>query len=135
MTIELQILGASVFLGFIHLFLAITAATKQRGRAWNVGTREGPTPPLTGMAFRLDQAFENFKETFLFFAAAVLAVQAGQKWSTLSVIGVHLYFWARVVYLPIYAFGINYVRSLVWMLATLGIFLVLLSLFFPGPGI
>ncbi|MGE3263415.1 MAG: MAPEG family protein [Bacteriovoracia bacterium] len=132
-TIEIQMLGASILLGFVHLFLAATAATKQRGKAWNIGTREGPTAPLTGTAFRLDQAFENFKETFPFFAAAVLAVQASQRWSMLTVLGVHLYFWGRVAYLPVYAFGINYVRTLVWIVATGGILLLVLALFSNWP--
>lgn len=131
MTIELQVLAAAIALGFVHLFLAIGAATKQRGRAWNLSTREGPTAPLTGVAFRLDQAFENFKETFPFFAAAVLTIQASERWSWLTVVGVHLYFWARVMYLPVYAYGINGVRTLVWGVSFLGILLLVLALFFP----
>ncbi|MGZ3695290.1 MAG: MAPEG family protein [Bdellovibrionota bacterium] len=131
MTIELQMLAAAIALGFVHLFLAITFATKQRGVAWNKGNREEPVATLTGVAFRLDQAFENFKETFPFFVAAVLAVQAGQRWGTLTMIGVHLYFWGRVAYLPIYAYGITGLRSLVWVTATVGIFLLLAVLILP----
>jgi uncharacterized MAPEG superfamily protein len=135
MTIELQMLGAATILGFVYLFAAIIVITRQRGRAWNIGTREGPTAPLTGMAFRLDQAFQNFRETFPLFAAAVLAVQAGGKWSTLSMVGVHLYFWARVVYLPVYAYGINGVRTAVWLVSVIGIFLLLAALLLPVNGL
>jgi uncharacterized MAPEG superfamily protein len=42
--------------------------------------------------------------------------------------GAQLYFWARVVYLFLYAAGIFLLRSLVWNVATLGIVLILLSL-------
>ena len=42
--------------------------------------------------------------------------------------GAQVYFWARVVYLPLYAAGISLLRSLVWNVATLGIVLILLSL-------
>jgi uncharacterized MAPEG superfamily protein len=131
MTIELQMLAASTALGFVYLFMAIMAVTKQRGKAWNMGNREEPVAPLTGTAFRLDQAFQNFRETFPLFAAAVLAVQASQRWSTLTMIGVHLYFWGRVAYLPIYAYGIVRVRSLVWILSSLGIAFLLVALFLP----
>ena len=46
----------------------------------------------------------------------------------MTVWGAQLYFWARVVYVPLYAFGVFLVRSLVWNVATLGIILILLSL-------
>ena len=36
-----------------------------------------------------------------------------------------LYFWARLVYVPLYAAGIPYVRSLVWVVSLLGIVLLL----------
>ena len=39
---------------------------------------------------------------------------------TLSAIGAHLYFFGRVIYLPLYAFGVPYVRSLVWLVAAGG---------------
>ena len=135
MTIELQMLAASIVLGFVHLFVAISAATRQRGKAWNIGSREGPTAPLTGYAFRVDQAFENFKETFPFFVAAVLAVQAGQRWGTITLLGVHLYFWARVAYLPIYALNINYARTAVWLCSVVGIFLLVAALLLPLGGV
>lgn len=131
MTIELQMLAASIALGFVYLFSAVIAATKQRGSAWNAGNREEPCAPLTGCAFRLHQAFHNFLETFPFFVAAVLAVQASQRWSTLTMIGVHLYFWGRLAYLPIYAAGIIYLRTIVWLLSTIGILLLLAALLLP----
>ena len=42
--------------------------------------------------------------------------------------GAQLYFWARVLYVPLYAVGLPLVRSLVWNVATLGIILLLLAL-------
>ena len=45
---------------------------------------------------------------------------AGVHTST-TVLGAQLYFWGRVAYVPLYAFGVKQVRSLVWMVATLGL--------------
>ena len=45
--------------------------------------------------------------------------------------GVQLYFWARIVYLALYAAGAFLLRSLVWNVAALGIVLILLSLVKP----
>lgn len=129
MTVELQMLAWSILLGFVYLGLAGAAITKQRGPAWNVGARDEKLPEPTGRAGRLDRAFQNFKETFPYFAAAVLisefvSRQTGQG-NQLSVIGAQLYFWARVAYIPLYAFGVPVVRTLVWLVSIIGIFLVL----------
>ncbi len=38
------------------------------------------------------------------------------------------YFWARVVYLPLYAAGVPYVRSLVWLVSLLSILALVFAL-------
>jgi uncharacterized MAPEG superfamily protein len=48
----------------------------------------------------------------------------------MTIWGSQLYFWARVVYLPLYVFGVALMRSLVSNVATLGIVLIPLSLAF-----
>jgi uncharacterized MAPEG superfamily protein len=128
MTIELRMLALSVLLGFIHIFLSGQATTHQYGLDWNMGARDQEMPPLNPLAGRLRRAQNNFFETFPLFAVAVLiAVFAGKR-GALTDWGVQLYFWARVVYLPLYAFGIRMIRSIVWLVATIGIFLVLVAL-------
>lgn len=124
MRIETLLLAASTFLGMLHLFIAAGAATRARGAAWNLGNREGPTPALTGSAFRLDQAFKNFLETYAFFAAGVLAALVENRVGGMVLWGSHLYFWARVLYLPIYAAGVTGLRTLIWLLSVAGIALI-----------
>ncbi len=46
----------------------------------------------------------------------------------MTVWGAQLYFWGRVAYVPLYAFGIPLVRSMAWSVATVGIIFVLLGL-------
>ena len=130
MTTELSMLAWSVVLGLVYLILAAMLSTSQRGLAWNAGPRDGAMPPLTGVAARLDRALANFMETFPFFVAVVLAAHVLNRHSSMTILGVHLYFWGRLVYLPLYAFGIPYARTLAWAAATLGIVLVLLALIF-----
>jgi uncharacterized MAPEG superfamily protein len=83
---------------------------------------------LTGVAGRLERALHNFVETFPLFAAAVLTAHVAATHGWMTEWGAQLYFWARVVYLALYAAGIFLLRSLVWNVATLGIVLILLSL-------
>ena len=127
MAIELQFLAWAIVLGFFQLLLADVLVTRQRGMAWNTGPRD-TSPPLAGVAGRGDRAFRNFLETFPFFAAAVLAVTVAGRTSEHTALGVQLYVWARVAYVPLYLGGVRYVRSLAWMVAMAGLLLVLLPL-------
>jgi len=74
------------------------------------------------------RAAANFGETFPFLAAAVLVAHATGRHNALTFWRAQLYFWARVVYLPLYAFGIPLVRSLIWNVSEAGIALLLIAL-------
>jgi uncharacterized MAPEG superfamily protein len=129
MSAEMTALALAIVLGFIHLFVAIHVITNERGFMWNVGARDESTPLPSKLAGRLDRAFWNFLETFPFFAAAVLmaAILGRHNWET--VLGAELYIAGRAIYLPLYALGIPFIRTLVWLAATIGIFLVLAAIF------
>ena len=128
MTTELTMLALAVVLGLVQIVLAAQAKTRQNGFQWAAGPRDSPRPPLTGVAGRLERALSNFLETFPLFVAAVLVAHAAGRHDGMTVWGAQLYFWARVAYVPLYAFGITLVRTLAWAVATLGIILILLSL-------
>jgi uncharacterized MAPEG superfamily protein len=40
-----------------------------------------------------------------------------------------MYFWARVAYLPAYAAGVPYVRTLTWAVSITGLVFVVMALF------
>ncbi|WP_312709149.1 MAPEG family protein [Stenotrophomonas sp.] len=128
MTIEIQMLVWSMLLGIVHLFAASTAVTRERGLAWNASARDGQSAPVRPLTGRLQRAQSNFMETFPFFAAAVLAVTLTQRQDGVTALAAQLYFWARVAYLPLYAAGVPYVRSLVWLASLVGILLLMWSL-------
>jgi uncharacterized MAPEG superfamily protein len=131
MTFELTMLTLSIILGFVQIVLASHAASLQRGYRWTASARDEVLPPLAGVAGRLDCAQVNFNETFSYFAAAVLAahVVGIHDWRTHS--GAALYFAARLAYVPLYAFGVPLVRSLVWNVAFVGIALFLWAAALP----
>jgi uncharacterized MAPEG superfamily protein len=129
MSSELKLLALSIVLGFVHILLSSHATSLQYGYRWTAGARDQRRPPPEGIAGRLERASRNFLETFPFFAAAVLMAHATGRESLLTWWGAHLYFWSRVAYLPLYAFGVFLVRSLVWNIAAIGIFLILAGLF------
>jgi uncharacterized MAPEG superfamily protein len=129
MTVELKYLAWSIVLGLVYVLVATALSTAQRGLNWNVGNRDAATQPLTGAAARAHRAGRNFLETFPFFAAAVLAVVLAKTGTHQTAMGAMLYFWARVLYLPVYVIGIPYLRTLVWAVAFVGLLQVLSGLF------
>jgi uncharacterized MAPEG superfamily protein len=126
---ELKLLGAAVLIGLIQVFCGATAATRERGFAWNAGPRDEPRPNgvLTG---RFDRALRNFLETFPLFAALILACAvAGKLGGALTIWGSWLYVVARAIYVPVYAAGVPYLRTLVWAVGLAGLLMVLAALF------
>ncbi len=127
-TMELQLLCWSVLLGLAQLLIAAMLSTRDKGVAHNLSPRDEDGAPVSVLTGRMQRAFANFKETFVFFAVAVLLVTVLNRESELSAWGAQLYFWARLAYVPVYAAGIPGLRSAIWTVSLLGIVLILLSL-------
>lgn len=129
---ELTMLALGVVLGLFQLLIAARTGNGQRGLKWNVGARDEPPPPVSKAAGRLERASRNFLETFPFFAVTVilLALAGRHNWAT--VWGTEIWLAARIVYLPLYGFGVPAVRTLVWLVALLAMILLLAALFFPA---
>jgi uncharacterized MAPEG superfamily protein len=127
---EIQMLCWAVVLGLVQLIIAAAVMTHEQGVAYNLSPRDdaGSRPPSV-LAGRLSRAFANFKETFVFFAVAVLVVTVLGKASATSALGAQTYFWARLVYVPVYAAGIPVVRTLVWCTSIAGLVMVLSAVF------
>ena len=121
-------LSLGVVLGLVQIIAASHAASLQRGYRWTSGPRDEPTPPLRGVAGRLDRALRNFLETFPLFVAVVLVAHVSETHNALTEWGSRLYLLGRVAYVPLYAAGVPLVRSLVWNVATVGIVLIIVAL-------
>ena len=124
-SVEIQMLCLSAALGLLQLVIATTLATKDQGLAYNLSPRDMPPPPVTTLTARMQRAFGNFRETFVYFAVAVLVVTALNKTSSTTALGAEIYFWARVVYVPVYAAGIPVARTLIWAGSIAGLVMVL----------
>ena len=128
MTVELRMLMLSVAFGMAHIVLTAHSASLQRGYRWTASSRDQVVPPLTGVSGRIERGLQNFLETLPFFIVAVLVANALDLHNAYTEWGALLYFWGRVVYLPLYAFGVRIVRSISWNIATLGIMLIVGSI-------
>jgi uncharacterized MAPEG superfamily protein len=125
---ELSMLAWATILGLLQVALVATCSVVQRGLPWAVSPRDGAMPALSTIASRLDRARGNFLETFPFFVALVLANHVLQQHDSMTILGAQLYFWARVAYVPAYAAGIPYLRTLIWAVSIVGLVLLLIAL-------
>ena len=125
MPTELTILAWGAVLLFVHIFAAVQAKTRQYGTKWNMGARDEAVPPPSPVVGRLERARDNFLETLPIAIIALLGVVVAGKTSSTTALGGWLWLGARVVYLPLYGFGVPKVRTLVWMASILGLILAI----------
>ncbi len=124
-SIEIQMLCWSVMLGLVQLVIATSMAAKDQGLPYNLTPRDLPPPPVSVVTGRLQRAFGNFRETFVYFATAVVVVSLLNKTNANTALGAQLYFWARVAYVPVYAAGVPVVRTVIWAASIVGLVMVL----------
>ena len=130
MPAELTMLGATLVLALVHVLAAGLARTRQYGRRWNMGARDEAMPPLAPLAGRLARAQANLFETLPLFVGGLLGATAAGHLGVKTAVGAQLYFWGRLVYLPLYAAGVPVVRTTVWAGASCGLVLILWALLF-----
>ena len=127
---DLYYLAASAILTFIMLLVA----SLLRARAWTprgmgvaFGNRDDlPEPtPLSG---RADRAAKNMLEGMLLFVAVMLAAQMAGVAGPRVALGAQLFFWARLVYFPVYLAGIAYIRTAVWAVSIIGLGVIISAL-------
>ncbi len=125
MSFEFWCLYGAMGLALVHLTAASFSFKAQVGNAYTVGARDQDLRPR-GVAARLDRAQRNFLETFAVFAAAVLMLDAlDRAGGWLSVSGAVVYLIGRSLFLPLYAAGIPWLRTLSWNAATAGLVMVM----------
>ncbi|HUO93936.1 MAG TPA: MAPEG family protein [Rhizomicrobium sp.] len=131
MNIELTMLVWSLVLAFVQILLFDFARTNQYGLKWNTGARDETMPPLSPVAGRLQRAQYNLFETLPLFIGGVLVAHLAGRENDLTAIGSQVYFWGRVVYVPLYAVGVRQLRSLVWLVSTAGLVAVFIPIVVP----
>ncbi|MHC5306062.1 MAPEG family protein [Bartonella sp. LJL80] len=122
------LLALSVILLLVHIFLQAFFATKDLGRTWNAGPRDGNEKPQSVLAGRAGRASANFRETYPAFIALMLMAEFQPVDVMLTVAGGTVWLVARLVYLPLYLAGIPYIRSLIWLASIAGLVIMLAAL-------
>jgi uncharacterized MAPEG superfamily protein len=128
MPLELKLLGWSVVLLLVQIMLQAAFVTKETGLTYNMSARDEPRDVQSVPAQRLTRALRNLLETFPAFVALALALAVSGKTGGAGAVGAEIYLAARVIYLAVYAAGIPYVRTLVWLASIIGLVMMLVRL-------
>ena len=126
MMTTVQALVWSGILTFLMLVLGLLLRTKAwgpEGMMVAFGNREAVVAPL-GLGGRADRAANNQIEAMAMFLALVLAASIAGK-APQAAMGATVFFWARLVYWPVYLAGIPVLRTLVWLVSIVGLILIL----------
>jgi len=122
MTPELTLLAWTLVLALAQIFLTSSLRTQETGVGYNASARDAASPiPPRMITSRMQRAQNNLFEMLPLFIAAVLIVHGAKLESDKTYLGCMLYFWGRVVYVPLYALGIKYVRTLAWGVSFVGL--------------
>jgi len=125
---ELLYLAWSVALLLVHIAVQGVLWVSETGARYNAGPRDENRKPRSVHAGRAARALRNFLETYPAFVALALGLAFAGKTGGMGALGAALWFWARAAYLPLYLFGVSYVRTLAFVVATIGLVLMLIDL-------
>ena len=112
---------------FVHLIAHGLTQWVAAGNTWAFGARDDP-PRETLLSGRLRRAFANYLETLPAVLVVLIAAELSDRANEFTTYGGWIWFGSRVVYLPAYASGLRWLRSIVWGVATVAIAMMALGL-------
>jgi uncharacterized MAPEG superfamily protein len=119
---ELTCLELSVLLWIAHVVIQALCGNVQLPFGYLFTPRDTPAQPR-GLAFgRASRALANYVENYGPFLAADLGLIVTQHTGGL---GATIWILARIVYIPLYLFGVNYLRTLSWAASIVGLVMML----------
>jgi uncharacterized MAPEG superfamily protein len=129
MSIELTLLVWSTVVFALYLGAQSTLYRVQYGVRFANTARDNEAPPNV-MTARADKALRNFLETYAVFIALAVATELSGRSDGLTQWGAQIWFWCRIVYLPLYVSGVRDIRSLVWFVSFIGLILMFIGVAF-----
>jgi uncharacterized MAPEG superfamily protein len=126
---EIVMLGVSVALLLIQLFLQSISSTLEMGGDYKAGPRDEARVLEGIFAGRADRAFRNLLETFPVFASLALALVVTGRNGGLGALGAEAWVVTRLLYVPLYFIQIPFARSLVWFISIFALVAMLVRLF------
>lgn len=129
MPTEIVVLGWGVILLLVQIVLQTIATANELGAGYALSARDEDRQVRGLYGGRLCRALRNLLETFVVFVALALALVVTGKEGGLGATGAWIWFFARVVYVPVYVSGLPVLRTIVWAISAIGLILMLIRLF------
>ena len=120
---ELMWLVYAVGLAFVQMLVAVSGCALQVGLPKLAGNREG-LGEFSGWPGRAQRAHRNMLENLVLFAALVLVAVVAGRTNATTLLGAQIFFWARLVYAPVYMAGIPWLRTALWVVSVIGLALI-----------
>lgn len=115
MTTELAMVAVIATLGLVQVMLAAIEYRRVHGVAYANTARDAPSAKPDSVLYgRLSRAQANLMETAPYFFALALVIAFAGLSSPLTQQAALVFVAARILYLPLYALGVPYLRGLVW---------------------
>ncbi|MDE2430717.1 MAG: MAPEG family protein [Burkholderiales bacterium] len=116
-------------------WLTVLVASLIRAGAWTpkglmlaFGNRSN-MPEATPLAGRAERTAKNTLENFVLFAALALVAHAAGATNARVTLGAEVFFWARLVFIPVYLIGIPFVRTGVWCVSIVGLGMMIAGMY------
>ncbi|MGR3607546.1 MAG: MAPEG family protein [Sulfitobacter sp.] len=111
---ETTILASYGLLIMITILLQVLGGAQQLSIGYLLSSRD-ETRTLKGMTARLKRALDNSIVAMTLFAPAILILVTLDRTSPSTLLAAQVFLVARIVYVPMYAFGIPALRTLAWL--------------------
>lgn len=118
MTNELTILALYGLVVCVTLIVQATGAMSQLGMGYLLSARD-EQHSLAGMSARLDRALSNSITAMALFAPAILLLQFKDGFTANTLLAAQGFLVVRILYVPLYAFGVTGLRTAAWMIGFL----------------
>jgi uncharacterized MAPEG superfamily protein len=129
---EIMVLGVSVVLLLVQLFMASVPTTVELGGEYQAGPRDQPRSVKNVFAGRAARAFRNLLETYPVFVALALALTVTGRSGGWGALGAQIWLVTRVLYVPAYLVHFPFVRSVLWFVSLLALLAMLARLLNPS---
>jgi uncharacterized MAPEG superfamily protein len=127
MPLELSYLVAAVFVYFGMIVVQAILANLENNPAEMAGARDTVTDKGV-MLCRARRANANMVEAMLMFVPLVLVAYVTDSLNDMTQLGAGLFLAARIIYAPLYWFGIPWLRTLVWFVGLVGTAMIALQI-------
>ena len=128
LTLELRLLTYTALISLLVWIPYILCEIKVRGLSRAVGYPSGTVDDLPAWAQRTHRAHMNLVENIGPFAILVLVAHVLDISNAMTVLGVQLFFWARIAQIAIMIAGISWLRTVAFAVGMAGNLLIFLQI-------